>query len=124
VRALATAVLLLLLSGCSGTPAPAPPLPHDFTITQPVAAGEAVDASYLIAVQGATRLNATLVWGTAGNRLDLDLTTGGSGDQQGTVAGTTSHLEWTLYPATYSLRVSGQPQAADTWHLEAHFTRA
>ncbi|MEA3203688.1 MAG: hypothetical protein QOI63_1367 [Thermoplasmata archaeon] len=125
MRAVAVLVGVFLLAGCTGGPTHATlaPLPTDFTVTQPAAAGEVVEATYVLNVTTATRLNATLVWGTAGNRLDLDLTAGGSGGQQGTVVGTVSRLEWTLYPATYVLKVSGRPVAADTWHLEAHFTR-
>lgn len=115
--------LLLLLSGClGGTQATQAPLPDDFTVTQPAAAGVRVEASYALHVEGPTLLNATLVWGTAGNLLELSVDPAGNGGA--VVVGTVARLHRTLAPGDYTLRVAGTPRADDTWHLEAHFTRA
>jgi hypothetical protein len=118
-------LLVLLLAGCLGSTGPTSqaPLPTDFTVTQPAPAGVAVDATYPIEAAGPTHLNATLVWAGASNRLDLEVTAGGSSSGQATVEGTVAHLEHDLYAGSYVLRVTGTPAQADTWHLEVHFTR-
>ncbi|MCA1818755.1 MAG: hypothetical protein LC620_01660 [Halobacteriales archaeon] len=117
----AAALLLLALSGCTGAgPGSGGPLPQDFTITQPAGAGITLDGAYGFHFAGSARVNATLVWGTEGNVLELSIEPSGDHAQ---VAGTVAHLERTLAPGDYRLRVAGTPKAADTWHLEAHFTR-
>jgi hypothetical protein len=121
VRCLAV-LLLLVLSGCTGAgPGSGGPLPQDFTITQPAGAGVALDAAYSFHFAGPARVNATLVWGTAGNVLELSIEPSG---ERAEAAGTVAHLERTLAPGDYRLRVAGTPKAGDTWHLEAHFTHA
>ena len=119
------AVLVLLLAGCMGsTQTTLPPLPQDFTVTQPATLTAAEQASYTLAIQSGTHLNATLVWTSGENPLGLEVTAGGSGNQQGATQGTVSHLERDLYFGTWLLKVTGKPVKADTWHLEVHFTRA
>ncbi|HUR64285.1 MAG TPA: hypothetical protein VM241_07380 [Candidatus Thermoplasmatota archaeon] len=125
MRAAAFLLGTLLLAGCmgSGTTSQAP-LPEDFTITQPAAASVAASASYSLHIAGPTVLNATLVWGTPSNAFTLELKPAASEARADGASGTRVHWDWTLQPGDYTLAVKGTPLTPDTWHLEAHFTRA
>jgi hypothetical protein len=82
-----------------------------------------INTPYTIQVGAAAHLNATLVWGTAGNHLELHLEPMGRGYAATSPFDTVAHIESDLDPGTYTLRVAGHAMTADAWHLEAHFTR-